>query len=129
MPSAVALLWQAFYTQQSSRWVAPQTCSCGAGGGGRGQPSEPDWRRVWLQMAAAVGGLTWLSFDMAAQQPSLLGVSCGVVAGLVGVTPAISYISVVGAMVMALVATSASWCAPRPAVPAPHGAHMARLCW
>lgn len=65
-----------------------------------------------LQMAAAVGGLTWLSFDMAAQQQSLLGLSCGVLAGLVAITPAMPYVSIVGAMVMGLVASTVAWCAP-----------------
>lgn len=67
---------------------------------------------AWLQMAAAMGGLTWLFFDMAAQQQSLLGLSCGVLAGLVAVTPAMAYTSIVGSMVMGLVASSAAWCAP-----------------
>lgn len=73
-----------------------------------------------LQMAAAVGGLTWLFFDMAAQQQSLLGLSCGVLAGLVAVTPSMAYTSIVGSMVMGLVASSVAWCAPdAPPITAP----------
>ena len=64
-----------------------------------------------LQMAAAMGALTWLCFDMASQQQSLLGVSCGALAGLVAITPAMAYVSVAGAMVMGLVATTFAWCA------------------
>eukprot|EP00892_Ulva_mutabilis_P012016 jgi/Ulvmu1/9187/UM005_0287.1 len=64
---------------------------------------------VNTQLAAAVSALTWLCFDVAAQQQSLLGVSCGAVAGLVAVTPAMAYISAPGAMVIGLVATTAAW--------------------
>lgn len=55
-------------------------------------------------VAAAAGGLAWvLSEIMSNKKPSILGISSGVVSGLVGITPACGYVSVSGALAIGLV--------------------------
>lgn len=55
-------------------------------------------------VAASVGGLAWVLTEWANQKkPSLLGVSSGVVSGLVGITPACGYVSVSGALAIGFI--------------------------
>ena len=55
-------------------------------------------------VAAAVGGLTWLLTEWACGRPrTLVGTSFGVVAGLVGITPASGFVDVSGAIAIGLI--------------------------
>ncbi|NJL12148.1 MAG: ammonium transporter [Microscillaceae bacterium] len=55
-------------------------------------------------VAASVGGLAWILIEWAyRKKPSLLGVSSGVVSGLVGITPACGFVSVSGALAIGFV--------------------------
>ena len=54
-------------------------------------------------VAAAVGGITWLLTEWACGKPrTLVGTSFGVVAGLVGITPASGFVDVSGAFAIGL---------------------------
>ncbi len=55
--------------------------------------------------AAAVAGLSWLFVEWKISgKPTLLGLASGVIAGLVGITPAAGFVSIGGAMTIGLVA-------------------------
>jgi Amt family ammonium transporter len=50
-------------------------------------------------VAACTGGLVWMMVEwMTDHKPSLLGLASGVIAGLVGITPAAGYVDVAGAL-------------------------------
>jgi Amt family ammonium transporter len=53
--------------------------------------------------SAAVGALTWMSMEwLATQRPTLLGIASGIVAGLVGITPAAGFVGLFGAILIGL---------------------------
>jgi len=55
--------------------------------------------------AAAMGALTWMFAEWAySKKPTVLGIASGVVAGLVGITPAAGFVTLSGALVIGLVA-------------------------
>ncbi|MBN3859340.1 ammonium transporter [Neisseriaceae bacterium PsAf] len=55
------------------------------------------------QVAAAVGGLTWISMErIFRQKPSALGMASGIVAGLVGITPATGFVNAQGAILIGI---------------------------
>ena len=55
--------------------------------------------------SAAVGALAWMFTEWAVdKKPTVLGMASGVVAGLVGITPAAGFVSLPGALVIGLVA-------------------------
>ncbi len=55
--------------------------------------------------AAAMGALSWMFAEWAhSKKPTLLGIASGVVAGLVGITPAAGFVTLPGALVIGLVA-------------------------
>ncbi len=55
--------------------------------------------------SAAVGGLSWMFAEwLIDRRPTLLGLASGVVAGLVGITPAAGFVELPGALVIGLVA-------------------------
>lgn len=57
------------------------------------------------QFAAAAGGATWMMLDwILTGKPNTVGLCCGVVAGLVCVTPGAGFVSPVGATIMGLLA-------------------------
>lgn len=47
---------------------------------------------VNTMIAAAAGGLVWMLLEMAFNKPSALGLASGIVAGLVGITPAAGFV-------------------------------------
>ncbi|MCH2045959.1 MAG: ammonium transporter [Saprospiraceae bacterium] len=53
-------------------------------------------------VAACAGGLGWILFEWSKHSPSMLGVSSGVISGLVGITPASGYVDVSGALAIGL---------------------------
>jgi Amt family ammonium transporter len=54
--------------------------------------------------SASLGALAWVSAEWAAtKKPTLLGLASGVVAGLVGITPAAGFVGLPGAMVIGIV--------------------------
>lgn len=56
-------------------------------------------------VAASIGGLAWvLAERLSGKKPTLLGVSSGVVSGLVGITPACGFVSVSGALAIGFLA-------------------------
>ncbi|PLX66148.1 MAG: ammonia channel protein [Denitrovibrio sp.] len=62
---------------------------------------------VNTMIAAAAGGLSWMLIEMKSNKPSALGIASGIVAGLVGITPAAGFVEpwaalVIGAMTGAL---------------------------
>ncbi len=55
--------------------------------------------------AAAIGGLAWLFIEwMHSKKPTLLGLASGVIAGLVGITPAAGFVTLSGALAIGAVA-------------------------
>jgi Amt family ammonium transporter len=55
--------------------------------------------------AAAMGGLAWLFIEWHhSKKPTLLGLASGVIAGLVGITPAAGFVSLTGALAIGAVA-------------------------
>jgi len=55
--------------------------------------------------AAAMGALSWMFAEWAhSKKPTVLGIASGVVAGLVGITPAAGFVNLTGALVIGLVA-------------------------
>jgi Amt family ammonium transporter len=55
--------------------------------------------------AAAMGGLAWLFVEWKhSKKPTLLGLASGVIAGLVGITPAAGFVSLTGALVIGIIA-------------------------
>jgi len=55
--------------------------------------------------AAAMGALSWMFAEWAhSKKPTVLGIASGVVAGLVGITPAAGFVTLSGALVIGLVA-------------------------
>ena len=57
------------------------------------------------QIAAAAAALTWMASEWIMRgKPSLVGISCGAVAGLVAVTPAAGFVDMGGALVIGLLA-------------------------
>jgi Amt family ammonium transporter len=55
-------------------------------------------------VAACAGGLAWLFVEwMKSKTPGLLGISSGVVAGLVGITPAAGFVDVSGALAIGFI--------------------------
>jgi len=54
--------------------------------------------------AAAAGGISWLFIEwLKTGKPTLVGISSGVVAGLVGITPACGYVDMLAALIIGLV--------------------------
>lgn len=57
------------------------------------------------QVAAAAGGLAWLFIEWKIRKrPTLVGAATGAIAGLVGVTPAAGFVTVISALIIGLVA-------------------------
>lgn len=55
--------------------------------------------------SAAMGALAWMSAEwIISKKPTVLGLASGVVAGLVGITPAAGFVSLSGALIIGLVA-------------------------
>ncbi|MCD4678276.1 MAG: ammonium transporter [Desulfobacula sp.] len=55
--------------------------------------------------AAAMGGLAWLLVEWKySKKPTLLGLASGVIAGLVGITPAAGFVSLTGALAIGTIA-------------------------
>jgi len=53
--------------------------------------------------SAAVGALTWMSLEwFVTQRPTMLGIASGIVAGLVGITPAAGFVGLFGAILIGL---------------------------
>jgi len=60
---------------------------------------------VTTLFAAAAGGISWLFIEwLKTGKPTLVGVSSGIVAGLVGITPACGYVDMPAALIIGLVA-------------------------
>ena len=56
------------------------------------------------QIAAAAGALAWMATEWLQKgKPSLVGISCGAVAGLVAITPAAGFVGIPGALAIGLV--------------------------
>jgi len=65
---------------------------------------------VTTQVAAATAGLTWSLIEMIRNgKPTALGMITGVVAGLVGITPAAGFVDVRGALIIGVGATIVSY--------------------
>jgi ammonium transporter, Amt family len=65
---------------------------------------------VTTQVAAATAGLTWSIIEMIRNgKPTALGMITGVVAGLVGITPAAGFVDVKGALIIGVGATVVSY--------------------
>jgi Amt family ammonium transporter len=65
---------------------------------------------VTTQVAAATAGLTWAIIEMVRNgKPTVLGMITGVVAGLVGITPAAGFVDVRGALIIGFGATIVSY--------------------
>jgi Amt family ammonium transporter len=65
---------------------------------------------VTTQVAAAMAGLTWALIEIVRNgKPTVLGMITGVVAGLVGITPAAGFVDVRGALIIGLGATIVSY--------------------
>lgn len=65
---------------------------------------------VTTQVAAATAGLTWALIEMIRNgKPTVLGMITGVVAGLVGITPAAGFVDVKGALIIGFGATIVSY--------------------
>jgi Amt family ammonium transporter len=65
---------------------------------------------VTTQVAAATAGLTWSMLEMVRNgKPTALGMITGVVAGLVGITPAAGFVDVGGALIIGVGATMVSY--------------------
>lgn len=65
---------------------------------------------VTTQVAAATAGLTWSIIEMIRNgKPTALGMITGVVAGLVGITPAAGFVDVKGALIIGIGATVVSY--------------------
>jgi Amt family ammonium transporter len=65
---------------------------------------------VTTQVAAATAGLTWAIIEMVRNgKPTVLGMITGVVAGLVGITPAAGFVDVKGALIIGFGATIVSY--------------------
>lgn len=65
---------------------------------------------VTTQVAAATAGLTWAIIEMVRNgKPTVLGMITGVVAGLVGITPAAGFVDVKGALIIGFGATLVSY--------------------
>ena len=59
---------------------------------------------VTTLFAAAAGGISWLFLEWyKTKKPTLVGVSSGIVAGLVGITPACGYVDMLAAFIIGLV--------------------------
>jgi len=57
---------------------------------------------VNTMIAAAAGGLAWMLIEMRHNKPSALGIASGIVAGLVGITPAAGFVEPWAALVIGL---------------------------
>lgn len=82
--------------------------------GGSAFAASADAARAVLvtQGAAAAGVLGWWALEWLARgQVSLLGLATGLVAGLIGVTPASGYVGLFGAMAIGLISSSFCWLA------------------
>ena len=55
---------------------------------------------VNTMVAAAAGGMVWMLIEMKANKPSALGIASGIVAGLVGITPAAGFVEPWAAIVI-----------------------------
>jgi len=55
---------------------------------------------VNTMIAAAAGGMVWMLIEMKANKPSALGMASGIVAGLVGITPAAGFVEPWAALVI-----------------------------
>jgi ammonium transporter, Amt family len=61
------------------------------------------WAFVTTNTAAAMGALTWMTVSwMVHRRPSVLGAAAGAVAGLVAITPAAGYVTVMAALIIGL---------------------------
>ncbi|TRZ37973.1 ammonium transporter [Niallia circulans] len=62
------------------------------------------------QVAAAAGGLSWLLIEWKVRKrPTLVGTATGAIAGLVGITPAAGFVTVLSAIVIGLLAAPVSY--------------------
>jgi ammonium transporter, Amt family len=59
---------------------------------------------LMTMVAACAGALSWFLVNWAKGKPSALGLASGMVAGLVGITPAAGYVTVPGAIIIGAVA-------------------------
>lgn len=56
-------------------------------------------------IGGAIGGFSWMLVDwMRSGKPSAVGASCGIIAGLVAITPAAGYVTIQAAFIIAVVA-------------------------
>ncbi|AHF97337.1 ammonia channel protein [Desulfurella acetivorans A63] len=61
-------------------------------------------------IAASAGALSWMFAEwMSHKHPTMLGAASGAVAGLVGITPACGYVSVVSSLLIGIIAGIISW--------------------
>jgi Amt family ammonium transporter len=61
-------------------------------------------------VAAAVSMITWMFMDIKFfKKPSLIGASIGIIAGLVGITPAAGYVNIYGAAIIGLATGIIPW--------------------
>jgi Amt family ammonium transporter len=80
------------------------------GGSAFGATSQAVQAFVTTQVAAAMAGLTWSLLELVRNgKPTALGLITGVVAGLVGITPAAGFVDVQGALVIGAGATIVSY--------------------
>lgn len=62
------------------------------------------------QVAAAAGGLSWLIIEWKVRKrPTLVGTATGAIAGLVGITPAAGFVTVLSAIIIGLLAAPVSY--------------------
>lgn len=62
------------------------------------------------QVAAAAGGLSWLLIEWKVRKrPTLVGTATGAIAGLVGITPAAGFVTVLSAIIIGLLAAPVSY--------------------
>jgi Amt family ammonium transporter len=80
------------------------------GGSAMGSSTQAGMAVVVTQLGAAAGGIGWLACEMLRRgQISTLGMATGVVAGMVGVTPASGYVGVGAAVVIGMASAIASY--------------------